>query len=146
VFQEERHRLQRADQKLGREGVHDVVRNDFKVRKALVRRHIHELVLSQAYLTRGIAAPAAQSGNHVFQQHLRIPIVRLEKQHLATRLEQTVQDLQILRIQVVAEYCGSNDIVEAFSRQIPKEGGNQDVLYVYQGIGGVEEFLIKDRC
>ena len=118
MLEDERNRLDGANQRPRRQGVHDVVRYDLDVREPLVRGLLHQLELAHADLALRIAAPPPDRPDRRLHEHLRIPVVRFEEQQLPARLQQAVERGKVLGVGVVAEDRGADDVVEALRGEI----------------------------
>ncbi len=63
-----------------------------------------------------MACPPSDRTDRVLDEYLGVPVVGLEKEELATWLQQPVDSAEILGIQVVADDGGADDIIEALLR------------------------------
>ncbi len=97
--------------------MHDVVRDDLDIGQPLARRGLHQPVLAHPDLALGVPGATAQRRHEALGEHLRVPVVGLEEQHLPARLQEPVNLSQVLGVAVMAEDGRSDDIVEGPLRQ-----------------------------
>src|SRR5882724_8727995 len=95
VLEDKGDRLHESNEGARQHGVDDVVGNRLDLREAVVRRHVHQLVLSHPDLTRGVSQAPPERADRALEENLRVPEVGLEEQELSTRLEQAVDLLEI---------------------------------------------------
>src|SRR5439155_8662362 len=102
--------------------MNDVVRDDLDAGEPLMRGPLHQLVLPHPDVAVGVAAPPAERTDEVLEKTLRVPVVRLEEEQLATGLEQSVERRQGLRVETVTQDHRPDHVIEGPRRKISQIG------------------------